>query len=177
MSLLNILVMTCQWTLHSKLLQTMDNKPVRVTRILSFTGRYLLPTDHVSGSVLGPRGRSPKAGDKPSSSGPACGQTTVSDAGGQVCGTLKAAHPHRKQDKRTEVPICQLCLGKHHSWTLQAKEEGIRPGVSSGGQQWGEVIRGVCAASLTLPGLSGEGGDSGEEKESQMTGPVQISFL
>lgn len=138
-----------------------DNKPVRVTRIFSFTGKYLLPTDHVSGSVLGPRGCSPEAGDKPSSSGPAGGQTTVSDAGGQVCGTLKAAHPHRKQDKKTEVPTCLLCPGKRHSWTLQAKEEGIWPGVSCGGQQWGEVIRGVCAASLTLPGLSGEGGDSG----------------
>ena len=51
---------------------------------------------------------------------------------------------------------------------------GIWPGVSRGGQQWGEVIRGVCAASLTLPDLSGEGED---KKESQMAGPVQISFL
>ena len=75
-------------------LNDQDNKPVRVTCILSSTGKYLLPTYHVSGSVQGPGGCSPDAGDKPCPC--CCGQMTVSDAGGQVCGTLKADHPHRK---------------------------------------------------------------------------------
>lgn len=154
-----------------------DSKPVRVTSFIhSFIGNYFLPTYHVSGAVLGPGGHRPETGDKPPTSSPACGQTAVSEAGGQVCGALKADHPRRKQDdeldKSTEVPTSLVCPGG----VSPLETAGQGGGDSARGQQWGAVVRGVCAARLTLPGPAAEGGASEEEKESQMALPVQMPF-
>ena len=119
----------------------------------------MLPTYHVSGAVPGPGGHRPETGDKPPTSSPACGQTAVSEAGGQVCGALKADHPRRKQgdeqDKRTEVPTSLVCPGG----VSPLDTAGPGGGDSARGQQWGSAVGwGRHRSVYRTPGPSGSGG-------------------